>query len=57
MEYIVAVWDMAGLAIVGVVKLATGPADVAGVLVGRKVVELATGPADVAVVAEAPVSR
>jgi hypothetical protein len=57
MEYIVAVWDMAGLAIVGVVKLATGLAGVAGVLVGRKVVELATGPAVVAVVAEVPVSR
>ena len=52
-----AVWDMAGLAIVGVVKLATGLAGVAGVLVGRKVVELATGPAVVAVVAEVPVSR
>ena len=43
---------MTGLAIVGVVELATGPA---GVLVGRKIVVPAIGP--VAVVAEVPVGR
>jgi hypothetical protein len=53
MEYIVAVWDMTGLAIVALVALATGPAVVAGVLVGRKIVALAIEP--VAVVAEVPV--